>query len=125
MILGRFLKQARKLALKNPDLKRGFGAVIVDGNRVVSIGRNRRSHPGIPDIQLNDMRYWGLHAETDALLRVNESVHGMTVYIHGLNRTTGTTVNSQPCKLCAKMLKERGVHKAVYVTPDGIKEILL
>lgn len=118
----RFLKVAKKLAAKTTDMRRGFGCVIVDGNRIVAEGRNRRSHPGIPDLQLNDMKYWGLHAETEALIKADVSVRGMTIYIHGQNVSSGGAVNSWPCPLCEKVLKERGIKKVIYTTKTGIAE---
>ena len=118
----RFLKVARQLAAKTTDMRRGFGCVIVDGNKIISTGRNRRSHPGTPDLQLNGMKYWGLHAETEALIKADISVRGLTIYIHGQNVGTGSAVNSWPCPLCEKVLKEKGIKKVVFTTKTGIEE---
>ena len=38
----RFLKLAREMALKSTEMKRQFGVAIVDGNKVITTGRNRR-----------------------------------------------------------------------------------
>lgn len=118
----RFLKAAKKLASKTLDMRRGFGCVIVDGNKIISEGRNRRSHPGTPDLQLNGMKYWGLHAETEALLKAEVSVRGLTVYIHGQNVCSGGPVNSWPCPLCEKVLREKGIKKVIFTTKDGFEE---
>jgi len=120
----RFLKVAKQLASKTKDMRRGFGCVITDGNKIVSMGRNRRSHPGIPDLQLNGMRYWGLHAETEALIKAEGSVRGMTIYIHGQNVCSGSSVNSWPCPLCEKVLKEKGIKRVIFTTKDGFEERL-
>ncbi len=117
-----FLKLAKKLAQKTINMRRGFGCVIVDGNKIISQGRNRRSHPATPDLQFNGMKYYGLHAEVEALLKAEASVSGFTIYIHGQNVCSGRSVNSWPCPLCEKILKERGIKKAIYTTKDGFEE---
>lgn len=122
----RFLSLAKREALKNQEQRRQFGAVIVDGNKVVAIGRNRRSHPGIPDYQCQntERKYFGLHGEVSALLRCDFSVRGMTIYVHGQNRKSGKNVYSKPCELCAMALRKRGIAKAVFSTYDGYEVVI-
>lgn len=117
----RFLKLAREMALKSTEMKRQFGAVLVDGNKVIMTGRNRKSHPKIPLITSQDgtRRYFGLHAECDLLLHCDFSVKRATVYIHGQNVSTANLCFSGPCDLCQRILKERGIKQAVYSTRDG------
>lgn len=117
----RFLKLARGMALKSNEMKRQFGVAIVDGNTVVATGRNRKSHPKIPTItsQNGERRYFGLHAECDALLKCDFSVRNTTVYIWGQNVSTGNLCFSGPCDLCQRLLKERGVKYAIFPKKSG------
>jgi deoxycytidylate deaminase len=118
----RFLKVAREMALKSTEMKRQFGVVIVDGNKVVATGRNRKSHPKIPTItsQNGERRYFGLHAECDALLKCDFSVRSTVIYIWGQNVSTGNLCFSGPCDLCQRLLKERGVKQAIFPHKTGV-----
>lgn len=122
----RFLKAARSVSLKSQGLRRQFGCVLVDGKRILSVGHNKRSHPKIPNVtnQNGERKFWGLHAEISALLRCTSDVRGAFVYIWGQNSSTGNLVYSGPCDLCQKVLKERGVSKAIYPLKVGGFNIL-
>jgi deoxycytidylate deaminase len=102
-------------------MKRQFGVVIVDGNKILAVGRNRKSHPKIPTItsQNGERRYFGLHAECDALLKCDFSVRRAVVYIWGQNVSTGNLCYSGPCDLCQRLLKDRGIKQAIFPTKDG------
>jgi|SRR5665213_212240 deoxycytidylate deaminase len=117
----RFLKVAHEMALKSTLMKRQFGVVLVDGNKIIATGRNRKSHPKIPTItsQNGERKYFGLHAECDALLKCDFSVRGAKVYIWGQNVSTGNPCYSGPCDLCQRLLKERGVKQAIFPSKDG------
>ena len=117
----RFLKLAKEMALKSTEMKRQFGVAIVDGNKVVATGRNRKSHPKIPTItsQNGERRYFGLHAEIDALLKCDFSVRNTVVYIWGQNVSTGNLCASNPCDLCQRILKQRGIKQAVFPLKKG------
>jgi dCMP deaminase len=121
----RFLKVANEMASKTKDMRRGFGCVLVNKNKIVSMGRNYKSHTKVPtDVvahnQLGEkISYFGLHAEISALLKCEFSVKGMTAYIWGRNVKTGSLVNSEPCPLCKKVLKERGIEEAIFPLKQG------
>jgi deoxycytidylate deaminase len=121
----KFLRFAKKISLKTCDMKRQFGCVIVDRNRIVAFGRNRKSHPKTPTIvsQLTEKKYYGLHAEVHALLKCDFSVQGMTVYVHGQNVKTGNNVYSKPCELCNTILKKRKIESVIFSTPNGYEVI--
>ena len=123
----RFLKVAREMALKSTEMKRQFGVVIVDGNKVLATGRNRKSHPKIPTItsQNGERKYFGLHAEIDALLKCDFSVRRASVYIWGQNVSTGSLCFSGPCDLCQRLLKERGIKYAIYPTKIGYETLVI
>jgi deoxycytidylate deaminase len=115
------LKLAREMALKSTEMKRQFGVAIVDGNKVIATGRNRKSHPKIPTItsQNGERKYFGLHAECDALIKCDTSIKRASVYIWGQNVSTGNLVYSGPCDLCQRMLRERGIKQAIFPKEGG------
>ncbi len=117
----RFLKVAYEMALKSTEMKRQFGVVIVDGGKIIATGRNRKSHPKIPTItsQNGERKYFGLHAEIDALLKCDFSVKRAVVYIWGQNVSTGNLCYSGPCDLCQRLLRDRGIKQAIFPTKDG------
>jgi deoxycytidylate deaminase len=121
----KYLGVAKKVAENTTEMKRQFGALIVDGNKIMSMGRNRKSHPKIPRImsQITEKKYWGLHAEISALLRCDFSVRGMTIFVHGQNLRSGKVVYSKPCELCEYELRRRGVSEAVFSTPVGYEVV--
>lgn len=117
----RFLKAAKEISLKSQGMRRQFGCVLADGKRILAVGHNKRSHPGIPSItnQNGERRFWGLHAEVNALLKCAFDVRGATVYIWGQNRNTTNLVHSAPCDLCQRVLIERGVKEAIYQSKEN------
>ncbi len=122
----RYLKVAKAMALRSTEMKRQFGVVIVDGNKILATGRNRKSHPKIPTItsQNGQRRYFGSHAECDALLKCEFSIRHAIVYIWRRNVSTGNLCASNPCDLCQTILKERGIKQAVFPLKDGGIEVL-
>lgn len=85
--------------------KRKVGCVIVDGNRVVSIGYN-----GTPagesncceDLEGNTLPSV-IHAEDNALRKLGETNADMVLF-----------VTTCPCLMCAKKIVERGIRQVVY-----------
>lgn len=122
----RFLEMAKKLSYKSTEMKRAFGAIIVNNNKIVSLGKNRKSHPKIPKIrsERTGKIYYGLHAEIAALLKCDFPVRGMSVYVHGRNMRSNTPVYSKPCELCERILKERGIKKFVFSTQNGYEVVV-
>jgi deoxycytidylate deaminase len=122
----RFLKAAKEISLKSQGMRRQFGCVLVDGKKVLAVGYNKKSHPGVPTItsQNGERRFWGLHAEVGALLKCDFNIKGSSVYIWGQNRTTGNLVHSGPCDLCQRVLVERGVKEAIYQSKENKVVIL-
>lgn len=90
--------------------KHKHGAVIVDGDRIISLGCNRAvSHP-------RSFKFFKgtIHAEQRALILSKQSVEGMTLY----SARIGGNQNSRPCPLCMSYIKEAGIRKIVYLQ-DG------
>jgi deoxycytidylate deaminase len=116
-----YLKRAMKQAVRTQDMKRQFGAVIVDRKKVIAEARNMRSHPKIPNVihPVTLKRYWGLHAEIAAMLRCPFNISGTTMYVWGQNIRSSKTVFSKPCELCYDFIKKRGIKTVVFTTYTG------
>lgn len=129
MFKKKFLDLAATLSFSSNKQER-IGAVISNKNRIVSWGVSlKKTHPiqgkynkirfadniGEPGIDIAH-----IHAEIDALNRVkskNLKGHTMYIYRESLN---GDLRMCRPCKGCMQALKDRGIKKIVYTTPDGI-----
>ena len=112
----RFLQLAMKVALRSSFHKQ-VGVVFVKGSRVIVEGVNRISHPKYLEYPgIDGLHYWSLHAEIDALARVDD-VRRTIVYLYGIKN--GHKGNSKPCPLCFKYLQSRGVRRIVHTTPTG------
>lgn len=113
----RFLKRAFEEATKSNALH-AHGAVIVKGNRIISSGWSQdKTHPLLLEYHtLVDK----LHAETHAVFRRrhNEDFNGSTIFVVRLRKGNKPGL-SRPCDLCAKILEEYGVNKAIYSEQDG------
>lgn len=116
---------AKKLSIKNQDMRRQFGAIVADGSKMLSSGRNRSSHSKIPKIvsEKTGKRYYGLHAELDALLKCSYNMRNATVYVYGQNRRSGKSIYSKPCELCEIFLKRVGIKTVVFSTYTGYEVI--
>ena len=114
----RFLTLAKRYCKKS-TVKRQFCALIVDKNRIVSIGINRLSHPANPPAYK-----WGLHSEMAALLN-SEDVRGCSVFVHGENKRSGRAVYSKPCGICQRYLMGRGITTWIFSTQNGYEEFTI
>lgn len=95
-------------------VRRKVGCIIVDGDRVVSIGYN-----GTPPGDENVCEIDGvtkpevIHAEDNALRKLNFKAHGMSLF-----------VTTAPCKSCADLIKDSGIaevfYNECYNNTDGI-----
>lgn len=102
----RFLKLADEISTWSKDPSTKVGAVITDGNLLVSVGYN-----GLPigmkdDERIND-REWKyktiIHGEINAIHHANRSLEGCTLY----------TVPFMPCSVCASQIIQVGISRVV------------
>ena len=114
----KFFELAKKLSAKSNHPKHQLGCVIVDKNRIVSVGFNK-----IKTHTKSTHAFQMLHAELDAIIGVDkEELRGCTAYLYR-NTKNGNLAISKPCLACEMALKEAGV-KTVHYTVDGGYETL-
>lgn len=113
----KFFDLAAKLAKQSTHHTHRFGAVIVDKNKIVSVGTNKiKTHPR------SQHKWHMLHAELSALFSVRfEDLRGCDIYVLREN-LNGRKGNSKPCKVCEAALREAGIRKVYYTTEDGYVE---
>lgn len=124
----RFLDLAKREALRSREMKRQFGALIADGNRIISIARNLPSHPKIPfNLTGNKTgkKYYGLHAEVNAILKFDGPFKGLSIYVHGQNVRSGKVVLSKPCEICEMIIRDKGFKEMIFRTQAGYQVIKL
>ena len=106
----RFIDLAKLVGSWSKDPSTQVGAVIVDkDNRIVSVGYNGfpksvsdTQHRLLDREQKYDMM---VHAEANALMFANKSVHGCVLY----------TWPFQPCSRCAGLIIQSGITRVVSV----------
>lgn len=125
----RYLNQALKESLKSPFKGIKIGAVIVDGNYVVSKGYNRNtSHP--LQKKYNDKvgriapDHNG-HAEIIALVRSRDyDLTGCEIFVGRFDRK-GKLAMCRPCRACMEAIRAAGISRITYTTPEGIKSEII
>ncbi len=107
----RFLGLATHISAWSKDPSSQVGAVITDGNRIVSLGYNGFA-AGVEDkVERLDDRACKLnltiHAEENAMIFAKRDLTGCTVY-----------VTHPPCPRCASKLIQEEVSRIVYIAPS-------
>jgi len=111
-----YLKMAKEWGKLSHCKRKQVGALIVKGKMIISDGYN-----GTPtgfenscEDQHNDTKWYVLHAEANAILKVassTQSCKGATLYI-----------TMSPCKECSKLIHQSGIKRLVYI--DAYKDKL-
>lgn len=107
----RFLGLAAYISAWSKDPSSQVGAVITDGNRIISLGYNgfaagvedKQERLGDRDCKLN----LTIHAEENAMIFAKRDLTGCTVY-----------VTHPPCPRCASKLIQEEVGRIVYIAPS-------
>ena len=107
----RFLSLAAHISGWSKDPSSQVGAVITDGNRIISLGYNGFA-AGVHDTQtrLEDRQCklnLTIHAEENAMIFAKRDLGGCTVY-----------VTHPPCPRCASKLIQEEVRRVVFIAPS-------
>lgn len=99
----RFVQMSALVASWSKDPSTQVGAVITEGNRIVSMGYNGYPH-GITDSSPTDLRevkyLKTIHAEENAILFANQSLNGCDIF-----------VTHFPCPNCAAKIIQTGIKR--------------
>jgi dCMP deaminase len=107
----RFLGLAAHISSWSKDPSSQVGAVITDGNRIISLGYNGFA-AGVNDTEdrLEDRACklnLTIHAEENAMIFAKRDLSGCTVY-----------VTHPPCPRCASKLVQEEVKRVVFIAPS-------
>jgi len=107
----RFLGLAAHISAWSKDPSSQVGAVITEGNRIISLGYNGFA-AGVEDTpeRLGDRQCklnLTIHAEENAMIFAKRGLTGCTVY-----------VTHPPCPRCASKLIQEEVARVVYISPS-------
>jgi dCMP deaminase len=107
----RFLGLAAHISSWSKDPSSQVGAVITDGNRIISLGYNGFA-AGVSDtterlVDRNIKLNLTIHAEENAMIFAKRDLSGCTVY-----------VTHPPCPRCASKLVQEEVKRIVFISPS-------
>lgn len=100
------------------DCHHKLGAVIFNGNKIISTGYNKVIPSEIEDSWTDNRILFkcSIHAEIMALIKAGKKSVGMELLVIRL-RKNGALGNSKPCKHCMSYILESGI-KIVYYSSD-------
>lgn len=113
----RFFELAKRISFKSPS-KFKLGCIIVNKNRVISIGYNQmhKTHP--------KFKTYGnfIHAELHSLIGLPyEETQGAVCYVYRED-ANGKLANSRPCPVCYSALAQSGIKEICYSTRQGFQK---
>jgi deoxycytidylate deaminase len=122
-MLTRYVKFARiafRLALESDtDIKHHkLCALVVNRNRVISVGYNsRKTHPAARNTKMSM-----IHAEQDAILRASDvDLMGADIYVARARRS-GLPGLAKPCPVCDEFIRRKGIRRVIYTTNSSDTE---
>lgn len=106
---GAYLRMAQEWAKLSHCKRKQVGALIVKGKMIISDGYNGcpSGFENVCEDDHGDTKWYVLHAEANAILKVARSTHnceGATLYL-----------TMSPCKECSKLIHQSGISRVVYL----------
>jgi deoxycytidylate deaminase len=126
------LEVARSLAATSTHHKAQIGAVIAVGKEILSVGVNgRKSHP--LQQKYNRARKYNhsrhlLHAELDAIIKGKAHTtrfDNASMYVYRVMKSGMQSGMCRPCVGCMEALRDFGIKRVIYTTPDGIADEMI
>jgi len=114
----RFFRIAEKAAQHGQGTFK-VGAVVVNGNRILSVGYNnmKKSHPIMckNSTSAKQREYIKLHAEVAALITANyDSIDSRTSIYVFRKRRDGYQGLAKPCDVCTNFIQSLGIKKVYF-----------
>lgn len=129
-----YLDIATEVAKRGTCLRRVYGAVIVKDDEIIATGYNgapRGSEnccdTGVCERQRLQVaageRYElckAVHAEANAIISAaRRDMLGATLYLSGIDVASGEHIDSKPCLMCQRLIRNAGIIKIVQRSKDG------
>lgn len=126
------LMRRAKQASQKSTFHTMIGAVIVSNGKVISTGWNQeKTHPFVKlNGQYKTADGWhiakNIHAEVAAVFKIKnkESLEGATIIVYRQGKN-GDMLNSRPCPMCEKVLRQYGFKKMIFTVDGGVQEEFL
>lgn len=104
-----YLKMAMEWAKLSYCQRKQVGALIVKDRMIISDGYNGTpsGFENVCETDLGDTKWYVLHAEANAILKVarsTQSTEGATLYL-----------TLSPCKDCCKLIHQSGIKRVVFI----------
>lgn len=133
-----YLKIAQAVSKRATCLRRGYGAIIVKDDHIISTGycgaprgaENCSDKGSCLREELNiasGERYelcYSVHAEANCIInaaRAGVSVLSGKLYLAGFDAKTGEIIPAKPCKMCKRMIINAGIKTVIVKNVDGFK----
>lgn len=112
----KFFQLAKNISKHSDHPAHQLGAVIVRGNKIVSMGFNKnKTHTK------SNHAWKRLHAEISAIIKSREDLTGCSIYVYRETKL-GHLGMARPCASCLSAIQEAGIKKIFYSTETGYKE---
>lgn len=110
----KYFDLAKRITGKSSHHTHKLACVIVNGNRVISVGWNQlKTHPR------STHPYKSLHAELHAIIGCSEGeLAGSEMYVYR-ELKDGRMAMAKPCKYCMEALRLAKIKKVWYTVSDG------
>lgn len=112
IIINKYFSLAKEIS-KHSNYKVRVGAVIVKGNRILSVGHNqvRYKSRGLRFTKFKS----SLHAERDAISKLDRKIlKGSDIYVYREHNVTGSPMLSKPCEQCWWLIEEMKIRRVYY-----------
>lgn len=117
-----YLDIACAVSRRAPCLKKQYGAVIVNNDRICSTGYNgppsKEPHctqctKGSTDHDINEYSCCpSVHAEMNAIIMASkEEMLGADLYLAGFDVKTNAFIAAEPCQICLRLIKNAGINR--------------
>lgn len=135
-----YLKIAAVVASRSTCLRKHYGAVVVKDDEIIATGYNGsprgetnccdtdvcycRTHelPVSEAAAKHGSQYGScvaVHAEQNAIISAaRHELRGATLYLVGIDPSTGEFINAKPCNICDRMIRNAGI-AAVITASSG------
>ena len=112
--VGRYLEQAKKVALHSDEDYR-HGAVLVKGGSVINTSINKNSYCSFGmRFRKKERGFATVHAELGAILGIDKKLtYGATLYVARIGKNEDYKI-SQPCPMCEAAMKYVGIKRVVF-----------
>lgn len=133
-----YLGIAKSVAARSTCLRRNYGAVIVAKDEIIATGYNgaargvldclsrgtcRREELHVPKGERYELCV-AVHAEQNAIISAaRRDMIGATLYIVGLEHSTGMLADPHPCLMCQRSILNSGVSRVVGLTGGGAVDL--